>query len=83
MSRRVVVALNRATEVLRRERELPWYILAVRLGYSPEYFRRAILPAVLELSECIDRDGKYLRWICDNASVMETPGPVDQEPAEV
>ena len=68
MSTRVIARVNRAIEVLKGSGEMHYAVFALKAGYSPEYFRRAILPLVLELYECIhyDRINKVLSWICDD-----------------
>ncbi len=45
--------------------------LALELGYNPHYLKYSIIPAVLEITRCIEKDGKYLVWICTDEEKTE------------
>lgn len=68
---RVIARVNRAIEALREQGEMPLHVFAYKAGYTPEYFRRAILPLVLELYKCIhyNKVNHTLNWSCVEASV--------------
>ena len=60
----MVYMLNKATQILKERKEVSIAGLSFRLGYSPEYFKRAILPIMVELSDCIDVEGNKVVWTC-------------------
>jgi len=65
---RIGVLVNRASDFLRRHGRVSVPRLAAHLGYrSPEYFRRSVLPLLVELTECIDVSDNYVVWICEEA----------------
>ena len=66
---RVGILLNRASEIVRRERRISVALLAAKLGYrSPEYFRRSQLRLILDANECVSYDSftKEVYWACDD-----------------
>ena len=66
---RVGLLLNKASEIVRREKRIGVALLAAKLGYrSPEYFRRSQLKLILEANECISYDPftREVIWVCDD-----------------
>ena len=56
-----------ASDFLRREGRASVARVAASLGYrSPEYFRRSVMPLIVELNDCIAYDplDKELVWVC-------------------
>lgn len=39
--------------------------LAVELGYSVEYFKKSIVPALLVMSPCLRSDNHDIIWVCE------------------
>ena len=66
----VGVLVNRAVEIVKREKRLSLALLAAKLGYrSPEYFRRSQLRLILDMAECIEYNPltKEVYWACEEA----------------
>ena len=63
---RIGLLVNSATSFLRREKKVSVARLAAELGYrSPEYFRRSVLPLLVELTECINVKDNIVEWVCE------------------
>jgi len=45
----------------KRKEPINIYELAILLNYNPEYFRRAILPAILAFDKCIELEGHSIK----------------------
>ena len=60
-------AIRRLLNFLREHKEITITKAAVITDYSLEYFRRHILPILLELTECVDYNvlDQKLVWVCD------------------
>jgi hypothetical protein len=68
-SARLAALVNRISVYVRERGEVKLAELALASGYSSiEYFKRSVLPAVLQLNACVefDRYAKIVRWVCDN-----------------
>lgn len=49
--------------IVYKNKRVSIYELSLELGYSPHYFRYAILPAVLAYSKgCLEREGDSVVW---------------------
>ena len=71
--RKFVQAVNTARELVRASGEIHYTVLALRVGYSPEYFRRTILRVLQQLEgECIVVDSKgIVKYVCDHEDAIE------------
>ena len=67
---------------MRREGRIHYAVLALRVGYSPEYFRRAILPSIIEMVHCIEKDGQYIVWTCEDGLSPEEQQVLEARPVE-
>ena len=60
---RIKYLIKRASFILSKRKEITVVGMALSLGYSVEYFKRSILPMLLEaLDECVDYNGRKLYW---------------------
>lgn len=64
--RNMAQIINKVTDILKKEKRVSIAKLTFLLGYtSYEYFNRSVVPIIVELTTCIEKDGNYLVWICD------------------
>ena len=57
--------VNKAVSVIKKRGRVSIARLAVELGYtSIDYFRRSVLPLIMELTECVRVENSQLVWVC-------------------
>ena len=70
--RKIAQAVQSARTIVQAAGEIHYSLLAFRVGYSPEYFRRTILKLLQEMDECIIVDPKgIVKYICDHENDVE------------
>ncbi len=71
--KKIAYLLHVTEEVLKQKKKVRIEELMFILGYmSVEYFKRSILKFLTTLNGCIDTEGDYVVWICEEeAEVVE------------
>ncbi len=65
--KRLVLTVEKAQEIVVKKGKVSIPKLAFELGYtSIDYFRRSILPMIIELSGCLEREGNEVIWVCES-----------------
>jgi hypothetical protein len=66
-SSRLARLVNEISMIVRAKHRIKLAELALQSGYSSiEYFKRSVLPAVLQLNDCVryNKEDKTVEWIC-------------------
>ena len=65
--------MNKTRDIVRTSKEIHYTILAFKVGYSPEYFKRNVLRLLQQLEgECLLVDSRgFVKYVCDGEEAFE------------
>ncbi len=70
---RLVKSVNTAIKLVKIHGEIHYAYLALKVGYSPDYFRRTLVPLMKEMEDgCIKLEhGGLIKWTCSHDEDLE------------